>query len=1038
MKEKGPEKVTEKKENRTPGKKEGTGGRNERKLSRKEKKEVERIVREAKRDDGVPRTVQQSIPFDRAFRDGIIRVRDGYYTKTIEYEDINYQLAALSEKKSILEDWSGFLNFFDSSISFEFSFLNTVTDEKEFEESIRVPMAGDGFDSLRKEYNRMLRMQVRKGNNGLTKRKFLTFGIHSDSLKTAVPRLRHIQLDLINNFRQLGVNARVLSGTERLGVMHAMFHLTDPVPFRFSWKDMAEKGMSVKDFIAPDSFDFTGKRDFEMGDSYCAVSYLDIVAAQLPDVMLKDFLDMECGQVITIHVRALDQNAALKMVKHKITELDSSKIEEQKKAVRAGYDMDIIPSDLATYGRDAKSLLEQLQTQDQRLFMVTFLIMITGHTKQELDTNILQTKSIAQQHSCNLIRLDYEQENALMSSLPIADNFIKIDQALTTAATAIMVPFTTQELFQRGGDAVYSGLNAKSGNMIFLDRKRLKTPNGLILGTPGSGKSFTTKREIYSVYLVTDDDIIVCDPESEYTALVESLKGQVLKISPTSTQFINPMDINQNYSEEDNPIALKSDFILSFCELILGDRNGLQPIEKTVIDRCVHAVYDRYFLDPVPEKMPILEDLYNELLTQSEHEARRVATALELYVNGSLNVFNHRTNVDVSKRVVCYDIKDLGKQLKKLGMLIVQDQVWNRVTVNRYQKKTTRYFIDEFHLLLREEQTAAYSVEIWKRFRKWGGIPTGITQNIKDLLRSQEIENIFENSEYICMLNQAAEDRRILAEHLGINSQQLQFVTKVGEGQGLIFYGSVIVPFVDHFPKNTRMYRIMTTKLSETSGESGSAPVKKLLGAKPKPSGQSGSGSIATIQSGSGSIATMDQPASDTDAFESVSNPADQESEPSEQVIKEVQEVNSDEQMVEEIQEEDPFEQMIREVRDEGSLEKEIKEVQEEGSLEQEKDTTTKAAPKRRRGRPSKKELEARRAEESAAGAETEKSDSMPAEDGAVRAEKENTEPEAEDHESEGKEITPASAPIKKKRGRPSKKEIAERKAAEESQAAGE
>ena len=278
------------------------------------------------------------------------------------------------------------------------------------------------------------------------------------------------------------------------------------------------------------------------------------------------------------------------------------------------------------------------------------------------------------------------------------------------------------------------------------------------------------KREIYSVYLVTDDDIIVCDPESEYTALVESLKGQVLKISPTSTQFINPMDINQNYSEEDNPIALKSDFILSFCELILGDRNGLQPIEKTVIDRCVHAVYDRYFLDPVPEKMPILEDLYNELLTQSEHEARRVATALELYVNGSLNVFNHRTNVDVSKRVVCYDIKDLGKQLKKLGMLIVQDQVWNRVTVNRYQKKTTRYFIDEFHLLLREEQTAAYSVEIWKRFRKWGGIPTGITQNIKDLLRSQEIENIFENSEYICMLNQAAEDRRILAERGQENS----------------------------------------------------------------------------------------------------------------------------------------------------------------------------------------------------------------------------------------------------------------------------
>lgn len=751
------------------------------------------------------------------FKDGIVRVERGFYTKMIEYEDINYRLATQTDRRSILEDWSGFLNFFDSSISFEFSFLNTVTNEKEFEKSIRVPMNEDGFDSLRREYNRMLRIQVRKGNNGLTRRKYLTFGIHAETLKAAVPRLNHIQTDLINNFRQLGVEARILDGTERLAVMHAMFHLTDPEPFRFTWKMLPDTGLTVKDFIAPASLDFSGKRDFEMGGTHCAVSCLQIAASQLPDIMLKDFLDMECGQILTLHVRSLDQNAAIKMVKHKITELDRSKIEEQKKAVRAGYDMDIIPSDLATYGRDAKTLLESLQSQDQRLFMVTFLILTTGATKQELDNNLLQAKSIAQKHSCNLIRLDYEQEDGLMSSLPLSSNRIRIEQGLTTSATAIMIPFTSQELFQRGGEAIYSGLNATSGNMIFLDRKRLKTPNGLILGTPGSGKSFTTKREIYSIFLVTKDDIIICDPESEYTALTESLKGQVLRISPTSTQYINPMDININYSEEDNPIALKSDFILSFCELILGDRNGLAPVEKTVIDRCVHTVYERYFLDPSPENMPILEDLYNELLRQGETEAKRVATALELYVNGSLNVFNHRTNVDVTNRVVCYDIKDLGKQLKKLGMLIVQDQVWNRVTVNRYRKKTTRYFIDEFHLLLREEQTAQYSVEIWKRFRKWGGIPTGITQNIKDLLRSREIENIFENSEYICMLNQAAEDRSILAEHLGISPNQLKFVTRSGEGQGLIFYGNVIVPFTDHFPKDTQMYRIMTTKFTEST-----------------------------------------------------------------------------------------------------------------------------------------------------------------------------------------------------------------------------
>ena len=565
-----------------------------------------------------------------------------------------------------------------------------------------------------------------------------------------------------------------------------------------------------------------------MGDLHCAVSSLAITASQIPDNMLKEFLDLETGQIVTMHIRSIDQNAAVKMVKRTITELDRSKIEEQKKAVRAGYDMDIIPSDLATYGRDAKSLLDQLQSQDQRLFLVTFLLLTTGHTKQELDNNILQVKSIAQKHSCNITRLDYEQEQGLASSLPLAQNAIEVERALTTSAAAIFVPFTTQELFQKSEEAIYSGLNAVTGNMIYLDRKQLKAPNGLILGTPGSGKSFTTKREIYSVFLSTPDDIIICDPEAEYAALTESLKGQVIRVSPVSHQHINPMDINENYSDDDEPIKLKSDFILSFCELILGVEEGLGYRARSVIDRAVRSVYARYFEDPGPDKMPILEDLYNELLEQGDPDSRDVAAGLEIYVTGSLSVFNHRTNVDINQRVVCYDIKDLGKQLKKLGMLIVQDQVWNRVTVNRYQQKMTRYYIDEFHLLLREEQTAAYSIEIWKRFRKWGGIPTGITQNVKDLLASREVENIFENSEYICMLNQAAGDREILAQHLGISPHQLRFVTRVGEGQGLIFYGSLIMPFVDHFPKDTKMYQIMTTKLKEvTAGKPKAVTVRK-------------------------------------------------------------------------------------------------------------------------------------------------------------------------------------------------------------------
>ena len=784
-------------------------------LTRAEKKEVRKIIEDAKKNDGIPRTAQQSIPFDRMFQDGICRVGQDYYTKTIQFQDINYQLALQEDKTEIFEEWCSFLNFFDSSVHFELSFMNMATDVEDFRGSIAIPHRRDGFNSVRDEYSSMLFHQMEAGNNGLTKTKYLTFGIHADSMKAAKPRIIHIETDLLNNFKRLGVQAKVLNGKERLALMHQQFHMGDREKFNFDWKYLVGSGLSVKDFIAPSSFYFMNGKKFRMGSLYGAMSFLSIDASDISDRMLADFLNMESSQIVTMHVQSVDQNEAIKTVKHTITELDRSKIEEQKKAVRAGYDMDIIPSDLATYGKDAKALLKELQSQNERMFLLTFIIMNTGRTEQELENNVFQAKSMAQKHNCNLVRLDFQQEQGLMSSLPLATNLIDIHRGMTTSSTAIFVPFTTQELFQSGEESLYYGLNALSNNLIMVDRKLLKNPNGLILGTPGSGKSFAAKREIANAFLVTDDDVIISDPEAEYSPLVERFGGQVIKISPTSTQYINPMDINMNYSDDDNPIALKADFILSLCELIVGGKDGLQPVEKTVIDRCIHQIYHRYFDNPGPENMPLLEDLYNELLKQDEPEAKHVATALEIYVSGSLNVFNHRTNVDITNRLVCYDIKDLGKQLKKIGMLVVQDQVWGRVTENRSQGKSTRYYMDEMHLLLREEQTAAYTVEIWKRFRKWGGIPTGITQNVKDLLASKEVENIFENSDFIYMLNQAVGDRQILAKQLNISPHQLSYVTHSGAGEGLIFYGNVILPFVDRFPTDIELYRIMTTKLSE-------------------------------------------------------------------------------------------------------------------------------------------------------------------------------------------------------------------------------
>ena len=762
-------------------------------------------------------SAQDTISYKEMRPDGICIVKDNYFTKTIQFYDINYQLARNEDKNIIFENYCDFLNYFDKSISVQLSFLNQTMDISDFEKSIAIKPQNDDFDGIRAEYTKMLKNQLARGNNGIVRKKYITFGIEADNIQNAKQRLERIETDIINNFKILGVRAFSLNGMERLELLHSCFNGGEN-KLNFSWNLIYKTGLTTKDFIAPTSFNFSDGRCFRMGGTIGTVSFLHILAPELTDEMLKNFLEIQSALSVNIHIKSIDQTEAIKMIKRKITDLDKMKIEEQKKAVRAGYDMDIIPSDINTFGIDAKKLLEDLQGRNERMFLVTVLIMNTAKTKKALNSAIFEVQSIAQQRNCPLRRLDYQQEDGLMASVPIGINNIGIQRALTTSSTAIFVPFTTQELFSDSPEALYCGLNALSNNMIMVDRKMLKNPNGLILGTPGSGKSFSAKREMTNAFLVTNDDIYVCDPEAEYNPLIHALKGQVVKLSPTSRDYLNPLDININYSDEENPLALKSDFVLSFCELIIGGRDGLEPIEKTVIDRSVTRIYQKYFENPTPQNMPILEDLYEEIKKQPEQEAGRIASALELYVKGSLNVFNHHTNVDISNRIVCFDIKELGKQLKKLGMLVVQDQIWNRVTINRNEHKSTRYYCDEFHLLLKDEQTAAYSVEIWKRFRKWGGIPTGITQNVKDLLSSAEIENIFENSDYIYMLNQAQGDREILAKKLGISPQQLSYVTQSGAGEGLLFYGNTIIPFIDRFPKDTKLYSLMTTIPQEVAG----------------------------------------------------------------------------------------------------------------------------------------------------------------------------------------------------------------------------
>ena len=643
-----------------------------RKMTRAEKKEIAAVIQAAK-GDGKPHTAQQTIPYLQMYPDGICRVTEKKYSKSLVFEDINYQLAQADDKTAIFENWCDFLNYFDASVLVQLSFINQGARKEKAQAAIEIPAQDDAFNSIRREYADMLKNQLEKGNNGLEKCKYITFSIEADNLAAAKARLSRIETDVLNNFKVLGVTARPMNGQERLNVLHGIFH-PEGEPFRFSWDWLVPSGLSTKDFIAPSSFRFGDGRTFRMGRKLGAVSFLEILAPELNDRMLSDILDLENGIIVNLHIRSIDQSEAIKTIKRKITDLDKMKIEEQKKAVRSGYDMDIIPSDLATFGSEAKNLLQDLQSRNERMFLLTFLVVNMADTKRKLDNDIFATAGFAQKNNCALTRLDYLQEAGFMSSIPLGENLIPIQRGLTTSSTAIFIPFITQELFQRGA-ALYYGLNALSNNMILCDRKQLKNPNGLILGTPGSGKSFAAKREMTNAFLITDDDIIICDPEAEYFSLVQRLGGQVIRLSPAGKgmdgkpQYVNPMDINLNYSEDDNPLALKSDFILSLCELVIGGKEGLQPVEKTVIDRAVRNVYRPFLADPDPAKMPILGDLYNELLKQPEPEAARIAAALELYVSGSLNVFNHRTNVELSNRLVCFDIKQLGKQLKKLGIL---------------------------------------------------------------------------------------------------------------------------------------------------------------------------------------------------------------------------------------------------------------------------------------------------------------------------------------------------------------------------------
>lgn len=796
------------------------------KIDKQTKKELEKMVKKARIKGDIPESAQDTIPYKIPYPDGIFESADQYFTQTIAFEDITYQLLDNDPKNMLFERWCRLINYFDPDIHFQFNYGNMEMDKKEYAKEFTIKKQEDSFNVVRKEYSDMLVSQFAKGTNNLKKERYLTFGIHAADYKTANLKLAKISKQIEKHLKKLGSRCRILNGYERLELLFRIFHPATTEKLLWNFDMPVHTGLSSKDFIAPSSFSFksgpelNATRYFKSGDRVGAVSHVKIFASDMEDRIISDILSIDSNVWVSIHADTIPRDKALQLAKDNLTGVQAMIINEQKSAVAGGYDMDILPPELETYQEAGEKLYHDLQRKDEQLFNVTITIVQTAATRKELEDNIFELNGILSPYQCRLVRLDNRQEQGYMSSLPLGNNSIEIKRTFTTTDLAIFIPFTTKELYTVNGQ--YYGMNSLSNNVIMVNKKVLVNPNSLVFGMPGFGKTFFVKRELLDVFLKTEDDQMIIDPEGEYGFLVKLLKGQNITISLNSPVHINPMEINLDACNEEDkdfdPIAAKCNFIVSMCELILGNNAHLGKKEVAVIDDACKNVYFRFAEDPRPENMPILEDLYNELRNMTGEKqiiGLDLSIALGRYVNGSLSYFNHQSNVNINSRLVCFNLKDMDANQRDLTMLIIQEAIWDRVKINRAKGKFTWVDIDEFHLLLRNPLTAAYSVEIYKRFRKWGGIISGITQNIKDLFKSPEIQNILDTTNFIAMLNQSGDDARLLAEHLDLSEEEVGYIKSGEPGKGLLWVEQTKVPFEDDFPKNTICYKVMTSKMGE-------------------------------------------------------------------------------------------------------------------------------------------------------------------------------------------------------------------------------
>lgn len=789
------------------------------------KRELERAVKKAKLKGEIPDSAQDSIPYNIPYEDGVFESAEGYFTKTIAFEDITYQQLDNQPKDKLFDRWCRLINYFDKDLYFQFNYGKMECDKDIFVSQYKIKNRLDGSDDLRKEYSDVLTDRFSKSSNSFRKERYLTYGVKAADVKAARLKMAKIDASLSKLFKRLECKAKFLDGYERLELLFRIFHPASKDRLFWNFDLPVKTGLSSKDFIAvPFSFktnsEFNATKYFKMGDRIGAMSYVQINSDELEDRVISDILDLDSNVWISIYNEPLNRVEAIDFAKRQINDAQSKVAREQKGAVQGGWDMDLLPPELKNYITKAEKLFRDLQHKDEKMFMTTIVVMQTAETRKELENNIFALKEILQGSDIHLERLWLQQEQGFFSSLPLGNNLINLKRSMVTNDLGILIPFTTREIFAFNGQ--YYGVNSLSSNVIMANRKELVNPNGLILGMPGYGKSFFGKREILDVFLKTTDDIIILDPEGEYSEFIYLLGGDVLDVSLKSNTYINCMDIDlsiKNYDKEADfkPIASKISFMVSLCNLIIGGQGGLNDNEKSCIDMACQILYTNYANNP-GTPMPTLGTLHEMLLNMQPpfgEIGKYLAVSLSRYATGSLSYFNHESTFKLDNRIISFNLKEMDREQLDLIMFIIQEHIWSKVAKNREIGKSTWVYLDEFHVFLRNKATADYSVDIWKRFRKWNGIPTGITQNIKDLFRSAQIQNILDVTNFLALLEQSGDDGKLLADHLDLSTEERSYLSTNEPGRGLLCIEKFKIPFMDEYPKNTLSYKVMTTKPSE-------------------------------------------------------------------------------------------------------------------------------------------------------------------------------------------------------------------------------